>query len=129
MDFNDVFKTHNRDFDSDTDGAAIDDESPNKKPSKRYCSFSSTWKTTEFDIDVGGNIVKKFSGNVLKGNDGDDAADCTLCKVQFSVRHGEANDVRKHFSSAKHILSVLAKKTTRPLSHLSRRTKVKSSTC
>ena len=38
-------------------------------------------------------VLKRISGMVLSGTDGSDYAYCTLCKVQFSVRHGGANDV------------------------------------
>lgn len=78
-------------------------------PSKRYCSFNSAWKNKEFKIDTGDGHRKTFSGNVLSGADGDTAY-CTLCKVKFSVRHGGANDVRKHFSTANHVSTVTTSK-------------------
>lgn len=44
-----------------------------------------------------------ISGKVLSGEEGGDNAKCKVCGVTFSVRHGGANDVTKHFSSKKHI--------------------------
>ena len=70
------------------------------------------WKTAEFSVDVGGGNVKKLSGNILRGKDGDDSAYCVLCKVEFSVRHRGANNVRKHFSTNKHISFVTATSTS-----------------
>ena len=46
------------------------------------------------DIDCGNH--KTLCGAVLSGADGDDNTYCTLCKVQFSVVHGGANDVCRH---------------------------------
>ncbi len=54
-----------------------------KKRSKRYCSFSSAWKSEELKMDVGGCNHKMFSGTVLSGADGDSDAFCTLCKLEF----------------------------------------------
>ena len=110
-----------RDPDPDPDpgcDADSDSELPKKKRAKpkRYCSFSSAWKTAEFLVNIGCGNEKKLSGSVLRGKDGDSSAYCILCKVEFSVRHGGANDVRKHFSSTKHISSVTASSTSRPLS-------------
>ena len=47
---------------------------------------------------VGGS-EKTVSGTILSGVDGDDNARCTACGVNFSVRHGGANYVIKHFST------------------------------
>ena len=80
------------------------------RPSKRYCSFNSAWKDEDFKIDVGGQHNKTFLGSVLSGADGDNTAYCTLCKVQFSVCHGGANDVRKHFGTAKHVSAATVSK-------------------
>ena len=84
---------------------------PKAKRAKRYCSFSSEWKAAEFSVVSGGRTVKRLSGNVLRGKNGDSSAYCTLCKVEFSVRHGGVNDVRKHFSTARHISLVTARNT------------------
>ena len=54
-------------------------------------------------IDIGGGNHKILLGLVLSGADGDYDVYCILCKVQFSVRHGEANNVCKHFGTVKHI--------------------------
>ena len=51
-----------------------------------------------------------FSGAFVSGTDSVDRAYCTLCKVQFSVCHGGANDARKHFGT------VSSSQTTRSLS-------------
>ena len=98
-------------------GSVVDSGSPKRKPPKRYCSFTSAWKKEEFKVDIGCGSLKVFSGAVLSGTDGDDHAFCTLCRVKFSVRHGGANDVRKHFASTKHTSAVSSKQTTRSLSH------------
>ena len=59
---------------------------------------------------------KTFSGVILSGADGGDDAYCTRCKVQFSVCHGGANDVCKHFGTVKHASLVSSRQTTRSLS-------------
>ena len=79
--------------------------------------IASSWKNDEFRVDVGRGNFKSFSGAVLSGTDGDDHAFCTLCKVRFSVRHGGANDIRKHFATAKHASAVSSRQTSRSLSH------------
>lgn len=94
--------------DPDTD-CDSDDGWPKKEHVKRYCSFSSAWKTTECSIDIGGGNIKMLSWSILRDNDGDSPAYCTWCKVEFSLCHGWANDVCRHFSTAKHISSVTEK--------------------
>ena len=44
-----------------------DGGSPKRKPPKRYCSFTSSWKKDEFRVDVGRGNFKSFSGAVLSG--------------------------------------------------------------
>ena len=44
-----------------------------------------------------------FSGSVLSVTDDEEKAKRTTCQIIFSVRHGGANDVRKHFKSDTHI--------------------------
>ena len=53
---------------------------------------------------------------ILSGVDGGDEAYCTPCKVQFSVCHGGANDVCKHFGAVKHTSLVSSRQTTMFLS-------------
>ena len=47
---------------------------------------------------------------MLSGANEDDSAYCTLCKVQFFVCHGGDKDVRKHFSTVKHVSAPTASK-------------------
>ena len=95
--------------------SVVDSGSPKRNPPKRYCSFTSASKNEEFKVDVGCGSLKVFSGAVLSGADGDDHAYCTLCKVKFSVCHGGANDVCKHFATIKHTSAVSSRQTTKSL--------------
>ena len=84
-----------------------------KKKPKRLCSFSSSWISEEFDVEYDGQ-TKSYSGSLLSGKDGDERAFCKQCKVSFSVSHGGAYDVRRHFKSAGHNNALdSAKKTAR----------------
>ena len=75
-----------------------------KKP-KLYCHFKSSWKTQKFSVPVGDRpgAQRTVSGDILSGVDGGDNAKCKLCGITFSVRHGGAYDVVKHFSTKKHL--------------------------
>ena len=42
-------------------------------------------------------------------------AQCMACQVMFSVCHGGAHDVRKHFSSLNHIAAISFRSTTSKL--------------
>ena len=77
---------------------------PNKKK-KAYCHFRTAWKSQEFTGTVRG-VEKTISGAILSRVDGGDSAKCTACGVTFSVRHGGANDVAKHFSTQNHCQAV-----------------------
>ena len=84
-----------------------------KKKPKRLCSFSSSWISEEFEVEHDGQ-TKSYSGRLLSGKDGDERAFCKQCKVSFSVSHGGAYDVRRHFKSAGHNNALdSAKKTAR----------------
>ena len=93
-------------------------ESPERsgRPSKRCCTFRSSWKQQIFEVEING-ILQSFSGKVLSGTEGNSLAYCSLCNAVFSVRSGGANDVSKHFGSKKHALHVSSMKHTRNLSN------------
>ena len=65
------------------------------------CHFKAAWRSQTFTMTVGG-AKKTLSGEVLFGVEGEDNVKCTACGVTFSVRHGGANDVVKHFSTQNH---------------------------
>ena len=56
--------------------------------------------------------TKTYSGSVLSGKDGDERAFCKQCRASFSVSHGGAYDVRRHFKSACHNNAVDSAKQT-----------------
>ena len=87
-------------------------ESPERsgRPSKRCCTFISSWRQQIFEVEINGI-------QVLSGTEGNSLAYCSLCKAEFSVRSGGANDVSKHFDSKKHALHVSSMKHTRNLSN------------
>ena len=89
-----------------------------KKP-KLYCHFKSSWRTQEFSVPVrdrpGAQRTVSVSGDILSGVDGGDDAKCKLCGITFSVRHGGANNVVKHFSSKKHLQAMSSSSCTQPL--------------
>ena len=89
-------------------------DSTTVKKKKVYCHFKSSWKTQVFSVGTG-SAVKSISGEVLSGVDGGETAKCKVCGVTFSVRHGGANDVVKHFSSHNHMQSKSSTSTTRSL--------------
>ena len=98
---------------ANTGFASGDDTGPAKKKKKVYCHFKSAWKSQEFSVNVGGE-EKTVSGTILLGVEGADNAKCTACGVTFSVRHGGANDVVKHFSKG-HWQAVTAKSSSSTL--------------
>ena len=59
--------------------------------------------------------TRLVSGTILLGVDGADNAKCTICGVSFSVRHGGANDIVKHFSTKSHWQAVNAKTSSSTL--------------
>lgn len=69
---------------------------------KAYCHFKDSWKSRDFSVNNRGATIS-VSGEVLSGVDRGDTAKCKVCGVNFSVRHGGANDVVKHFSSKNHL--------------------------
>ena len=76
------------------------------KKSKAYCHFKPSWKLQDFEVkvsDSAGSRITLLSGGVLSGIEGGATAKCKVCGVTFSVRHGGANDVVKHFSSKNHL--------------------------
>ena len=91
-----------------------DDVGPVKKKKKVYCHFKSAWRSQEFTVTVGGT-EKTVSGTILSGVEGADNAKCTACGVSFSVRHGGANDIVKHFSTKGHWQAVNAKSSSSTL--------------
>ena len=91
-----------------------DDTGPFMKKKKVYCYFKSAWKSQEFSVNVGGE-EKTVSGTILSGVEGADNAKCTACGVTFSVHHGGANDVVKHFSTKGHWQAVTAKSSSSTL--------------
>ena len=42
-------------------------------------------------------VERTFSGSDLSEAEGDDCVKCMACQVVFSVCHGGAHDVKKHF--------------------------------
>ena len=93
---------------------ASDEAGLAKKKRKLYCHFKSAWKNQEFIVIVGGS-EKTVSGTLLSGVDGDNNARCTACGVNFSVRHGGANDVIKHFSTKNRWQAASAKSSSSTL--------------
>ena len=89
---------------------------PVRKKKKAYCHFKSAWKSQEFTVTVGG-VEETVSGKILSGVEGADNAKCTECGVAFSVRHGGANDVIKHFSTQNHWQAVSSKASTSNLAN------------
>ena len=74
-----------------------------KKPkAKRLCSFSSSWTQQEFEIVLDNGEKRSFSGSVLLGQPQDGRVFCKLCKMSFSIAHGGAYAVRRHFKSSSH---------------------------
>lgn len=71
------------------------------RAAKRMCSFSSSWLSEEFKVE-NNNKTRIYQGSALSGKDGDEKAYCKQCKTSFSVTHGGAYDVRRHFKSAGH---------------------------
>ena len=78
-----------------------DDAGPVRKKKKAYSHFKSAWKSQEFTVTVGG-AENTVSSKILSGMEGADNVKCTACGVAFSVRHGGANDVIKHFLTQNH---------------------------
>ena len=91
--------------------SASTSEQPSARKSKRMCSFSS-WQSEEFEVEYNGQ-TKTYLGSVLSGKDGDEKAYCKQCRTSFSVAHGGAYDVRRHFKSAGHNKAVESTKKTR----------------
>ena len=83
-----------------------------KNKPKQLCSFSSSWIVEEFEVEHDGQ-TKSYSGNLLSGKDSDERVFCKQCKVSFSVSHGVAYDVRRHFKSAGQNALDSGKKTAR----------------
>ena len=99
--------------------SACDSASSSKasKKTKLYCHFKSSWKAQEFSVPVGdrSGAQRTVSGDILSGVDGGDNAKCKLCGITFSVRHGGANDVVKHFSTKKHLEAMSSSSSTKTL--------------
>ena len=99
--------------------SACDSASSSKasKKTKLYCHFKSSWKAQEFSVPVGNRsgAQRTISGDILSGVDGGDNAKCKLCGITFSVRHGGANDVVKHFSTKKHLQAMSSSSSTKTL--------------
>ena len=91
-------------------------ESPPWKAPKprRRCSFRPLWKSQDFTVSVKG-VERTFSRSVLSGAEGDDRVKCMACQVVFSVCHGGAHDVKKHFSSSNHIAAISSRSTSTQL--------------
>ena len=87
------------------------------KKLKLYCHFKSSWKTQEFSVPMEDRpgAQRTVSGDILSGVDGGDNAKCKLCGITFSVRHGGANDIVKHFSTKKHLQAMSSSSCTQTL--------------
>lgn len=92
-----------------------DEAGPAKKKKKKvYCRFKTAWKSREFTVTVG-SAEKTVSGGVLSGVEGAENAKCNACGVTFSVHHGGANDVVKHFTTQNHWQAVSSKASSSTL--------------
>ena len=88
---------------------------PKKEKRQSVLSFQVFGKSQDFSVSLRDGAVKSISGDVLSGVEGEDTAKCKVFGVTFSVRHGGANDVVKHFSSQNHLQAMSSTCSTHTL--------------